>query len=313
MTMHLSVIICTHNPRKSYIENVIDSLKAQTSPFQHWELILVDNASDEYLKDKINLKWHPNSRFIREEKLGLTSARLAGIRESQAETLVFVDDDNVLDVNYIEEVIRISNEFPFLGAWGGQIFGKYEVPPPEWAEPYLPKLGIREFDQIKWSNLVHQYETTPCGAGICVRKRVAEEYARLVSESSERLKLGRIGQALTAGEDSDLAFTACDVGLGMGIFPSLKLTHLIPSKRLEKTYLIRLIEGMNYSQRILDSLRGKSPIPRKITWTSKIKEFYYLRRISKTKREFYLAQQRGFDRAVETLRDTTSPLSKDNV
>ena len=306
MNTRVSVIICTHNPRKQYIEKVIENLKFQSLQLSDWELILVDNASDQYLSEEIDLSWHPKSRFFRENKLGLTSARLAGIKESNSETLVFVDDDNILETHYLEEALRISNEFSFVGAWGGQIIGEFETTPPEWAKPYLPKLGIREFEEIRWSNLVHQYETTPCGAGICVRKNVAEEYARLVTESPLRLKLGRTGQNLTAGEDSDLAFTACDIGLGIGLFPSLKLTHLIPAKRLEKEYLLNLIEGMNYSHRILDSFRGKFPIPQNSDWKSRVKEIYYLWRTSEIKKEFYLAQKRGFERALSTLRETNA-------
>ena len=92
----IAVIICTHNPRPDYLTRVLDALKAQTLPKEEWELLLVDNASTERLAETWELSWHPRARQIREDELGLTPARLRGIRESGGDCLVFVDDDNVL-------------------------------------------------------------------------------------------------------------------------------------------------------------------------------------------------------------------------
>ncbi len=38
----------------------------------------------------------------------------------------------------------------------------------------------------------------------------------------------------------DLALTSCDIGLGTGLFTSLKLTHLISAYRLQENHLLRL-------------------------------------------------------------------------
>jgi glycosyltransferase involved in cell wall biosynthesis len=259
MKLSLSVITCTHNPRRDYLEKVITALQGQTLSLDQWELLLIDNASGQPLATEIDLSWHPNARHIREEELGLTLARLRGMREAQTEILIFVDDDNVLNLDYLEVALRISKDFLFLGAWGGQIIGEFEVPPPNWAKPYLPFLAIREFEQDKWSNLLHQYETTPCGAGICIRKAVAEKYAELVLNDPKRNSLDRKGQQLMSSGDTDMAFTACDLDLGTGQFAALKLTHLIPANRLTEDYFTRLISGIAYSNIILDSFRGKFP------------------------------------------------------
>jgi glycosyltransferase involved in cell wall biosynthesis len=56
MRPHLSVIICTHNPRKDYLERVLKALQEQTLPSESWELLLIDNASDNLLEKKIDLK-----------------------------------------------------------------------------------------------------------------------------------------------------------------------------------------------------------------------------------------------------------------
>ncbi|MBW4446563.1 MAG: glycosyltransferase [Spirirestis rafaelensis WJT71-NPBG6] len=302
----LSVIICTHNPRHHYLDKVLTALNCQTLPVEQWELLLVDNASKQLLSAEIDLTWHPNARHVREEQLGLTPARLRGIREAQAEVLVFVDDDNVLDSEYLEITLGISKDFPFLGAWGGQIKGDFETTPPDWAKPYLPQLAIREFEQDKWSNLLHQHETTPCGAGMCVRKVVAQKYADLLKHDSLRLGLDRKGVArqgeiLLSCGDSDLAFTSCDLGLGTGQFTALKLTHLIPASRLTEEYLVRLVEGITYSHIILDSFRGKTPTPSVTSWEKKVLAYFRLSKMNPKERRFYQAKKRAQALAIQEI------------
>ncbi|WP_413167512.1 glycosyltransferase family A protein [Capilliphycus salinus ALCB114379] len=116
----ISVIICTHNPRPDYISRVLEALKYQTLPIEQWELLLVDNASHQLLSSEIDLSWHPNARHVREEKLGLTTARLRGFKEALTELFVFADDDNVLSPDYLKNVLDIFTNYPKLGAWGGQ-------------------------------------------------------------------------------------------------------------------------------------------------------------------------------------------------
>ena len=300
MSIVISVIICTHNPRRDYLEKVLKALQAQTLLVENWELLLIDNASDRILSSEIDLTWHPQARHIREEQLGLTPARLRGIKESIAETLIFVDDDNVLDTDYIEEALRISKEYLFIGAWGGQIRPEFETEPPEWTKAYWKYLAIREFNQDQWSNLLHQYETTPCGAGLCIRKFIAEKYAESITTQKERVKLGRKGKQLTSGEDSDLAFTACDMGFGTGQFTTLKMTHLIPSFRLQLDYIEKLMEGMTYSHTILDSLRGK--LQTKISWKAKLKQQSVRWQLDPNQRRVYDASLRGLNMALRELR-----------
>jgi len=59
--------------------------------------------------------------------------------------------------------------------------------------------------------------------------------------------LDRVGTSLLSAGDLDLAATACDIGLGNGLFTSLKLTHLVPRERLEENYLLRLTEAQALS------------------------------------------------------------------
>ncbi len=252
----LSVIICSRNPRRDYFQQCIRALRDQRLPHNCWELVVVDNRSDTPLAYRMDLAWHPSTRMVREETLGLTPARLRGIRESRGDLLVFVDDDNVLDADFLETAKRIMEERPFLGSWSGQCRPAFEEPPPEWTRRYWGNLVIREFDKDVWSNLPRLAQSMPCGAGLCVRREVALHYLDLHDSGKRSFQFDRNGKSLLSGGDNDLAACACDIGLGVGLIAALKLTHLISPERLTEDYLVRLSEGIFFSAVVLDHFRS---------------------------------------------------------
>ena len=295
----LSVIICSHNPRSDYFQRCIGALRNQRLPQNQWELVVVDNRSDEPLADRIDLSWHPSARIVREETLGLTAARLRGISESRGELLVFVDDDNVVDEDYLEVALGTRDERTFLGAWSGQCRPAFEQPPPEWTRRYWGNLAIREFDHDTWSNLPRLPRSMPCGAGLCVRRNVALHYLELHESGKRSFQFDRNGNSLLSGGDNDLAACSCDLGLGVGLITSLKVTHLISSERLTADYLARLAEGIQYSSTLLDSEYGIRTQQR--TALGRIADFLRIARLKAPHRQILRAAFRGRDRAIQQL------------
>jgi hypothetical protein len=298
----ISAIVCTHNPRVGYITRTLAALHEQTLPRDEWELIVIDNASDERLDTRLDLSWHPRAKIIRENELGLTPARLRGIRESLGDVLVFVDDDNVLAADYLARVGEISMTHPHLGAWSGSVFPEFESQPPEWTKRYWGNLVIREVTRDNWSNLYSHDETTPLGAGLCVRRVVASEYLRLHDEGLRTRKLDRAGRSLVSGGDNDLAACALDVGLACGVMSSLRLTHIIPDERLTEDYLLRLIEGVAYSSVILRSFRPetRNGVAKQST-ARKAADILRKLRMTSRERRFAAAVERGRRRASMEL------------
>jgi glycosyltransferase involved in cell wall biosynthesis len=282
-----------------YLGCVFEGLKEQVFPYSEWELLLIDNASHAPLAGACDLSWHPHGRCVVESEVGLTSARLRAIREAQGEILVFVDDDNVLQHDYLSECMRISENYPHLGAWGGQELHQFEGGEPEekwkrdfWMPPKLKK-------EI-WSNN-YDRAAAPAGAGMCIRRIVARRYAELAAAHPFRSRLGRKGGGLNSSEDIDMAFTACDMSLGIGKFPTLRLVHLIPQQRLTDDYLFRLIEGISYSDTMLVALR--SGIPSKRCRVDRLVDFYKRLRMPKVQRSIARAIAEGRTRALNDLVD----------
>jgi glycosyltransferase involved in cell wall biosynthesis len=259
----VSVIICAHNPRLDYLERALTALREQTFAVGRWEFILVDNASSQPLADAIDLSWHPNGKHAFERELGLASARLRGIQESSGRLLIFVDDDNVLAPDYLAQAMRIEADCSFLGAWGsGSIDPEFEVEPPDHLRPLLVWLAVRHVERPVWSNVISCSDATPFGAGLCIRRRIAEAYLEFCKNTSIHIS-GRKGTSLGAHEDFEISYLSCMAGLGMGLFPELKLLHLIAKNRVSENHFLRLIEGTTLSGHLL-AYKWRGMVPRSV-------------------------------------------------
>ena len=97
----VSVVLCTWNPRREILSRVLESLARQTLAAAEWELVVVDNASYPPVEVALPAGCEIQCRKVVEPVVGLAAARIRGIREARGELLVFVDDDNVLDADYL--------------------------------------------------------------------------------------------------------------------------------------------------------------------------------------------------------------------
>jgi cellulose synthase/poly-beta-1,6-N-acetylglucosamine synthase-like glycosyltransferase len=290
----LSVVICTHNPRPDIFTRTLAALRAQSMPVGEWELLVVDNASLPSLNLDTDLAWHPSFRLLTEPEVGVTAARLRGIREARAEMILFVDDDNLLLPDYLTTARSIGRDWPMLGAWGCGIFrAEWEVTPPAEFSDYLKYLAVHEAERDRWSNQMFDYAATPVCAGMCVRASVARLYADHVRRDPRRKLLGRTGANLTGCEDFDLAFAAIDCGLGTAVFRALAMTHVIQGFRVSEAYLLKLIEGHFYSTVLLHCLRDPSSHAPRGGLLAHVREFRLLRSLGPFAKKIHAARRRG--------------------
>jgi len=247
MRPSLSAIVCTHNPRRDYLYATLESLRAQR-PLPngaYWEFILLDNASAAPLNNEIDLSWHPYARVVREERLGLTYARIRSFKEALGQALVFIDDDNILDPGYLCEAFLALRSDPAIGAAGGKSIARFEIPPPTWFFELGIDLACRDLgDQpiyAAWKSKDGEERTyptcAPIGAGMVIRREAYAAYVEAVASDARRMRLGRRGQDLSSGEDNDMVMTLLTQGWHVAYLPQLKLEHLIPERRLTPAYL----------------------------------------------------------------------------
>lgn len=104
MEVKVSIIIPAYNIAP-YIERCLDSVLTQT--LKEIEVLVVDDGSKDATADKVNAYTNRDNRIklIQKENGGVTSARLAGIREATGEYIGFVDGDDVIEPDMYERLL----------------------------------------------------------------------------------------------------------------------------------------------------------------------------------------------------------------
>jgi len=303
----VTVILCTHNPRREYLDATIDSLRKQTLPVGEWEFLLVDNCSTSPLEGDVDLSWHPAGRHLRETKLGLNNARLCGIRAAAGDLILFVDDDNVLAPDYLNTCCEIAAKWPMLGMWGCHIAARYENEPPPWLQKYAHHLAVRECTQTMFGSFMDD-RCVPYGAGLCIRAEVGRAYSEKAAQDSLCTSLDRIGKGFGAAGDHDICHTGLELGFGVGRFPILRMTHLIPAARMNPDYFLKLARGNSRSALLLSLVRKTAASYRKTPlWPLfKLSVGWLVRR--GMERRIFCAQARGELDALMQMR-AQNPMS----
>lgn len=106
MDRMLSIIIPVYNTA-AYLEPCIDSVLRQT--MRHWELLIVDDGSDDGCREKIRLlaAKDPRIRVVRHPKnWGLFAARVTGMEHALGDYITFLDSDDLLSMDYCRVMLQ---------------------------------------------------------------------------------------------------------------------------------------------------------------------------------------------------------------
>lgn len=280
------MLIPTHRPHAGRLIRTLAALAKQTLPASEWETILIDNASTPPVDmNSVRSSAPENLSILQEPKLGLTHARKAGLQQARGELIVFVDDDNVLAPDYLEQSIRLMTTHPSVGLAGGKSLPEFEIRPQPWQQEFLPLLALRDYGDttsitttLRPPGSIHnEYpHHAPIGAGLVARR---EAFQPWLSKGHASIT-GRHGASLASGEDNDIVMCAVSSGWHTAYFPELFLTHLIPSGRLDAAYLARLNRGIQKSWMQVLSLHGANAWTPIASWTvplRKIKAWFTYR------------------------------------
>jgi glycosyltransferase involved in cell wall biosynthesis len=257
--MKIDICICTHNPRPEIFALVLTAIANQTIDKNCCQVLIIDNGSIPAITDQdlapliaVDLK----HQCIYEPKLGIMYARRRAIEAASSDLIVFVDDDNELQSNYLANALEIAQNNPTIGCFGGKLLLASDLICPDWIKPVLPYLAIKDLGDTEITKCVKIHEWgiwEPPTAGMVVRREIANLYLKRLAELPDTLQLGRKGnQGLLSSEDSLLARGSYELGLSCSYQPKLKLTHHLNSQRFELIYMIKLGYSYGRSNILLD-------------------------------------------------------------
>lgn len=114
----ISVIVPVYNVEK-YLEECLESIKRQT--YTDIEVILVNDGSIDRSKEICERYCEKDSRFklLNQENKGLSGARNRGMLESKGEFISFVDSDDVLKEDMLEQLMKqmTSEDIDIVECW----------------------------------------------------------------------------------------------------------------------------------------------------------------------------------------------------
>lgn len=247
----VSVIVCCYNSEKR-IEKTLEHLLMQKKIKSiAWEIILVNNASTDntvnivreksaYFKNK-NISF----KIINEELHGLNHARKRGIKESLYSVIIFCDDDNWLNDQYIFTAYNLIKNNRQIGIAGGMSIPYFEIQPPQGFEHDQEIFAIGS--QSSSTGII-----TPkgyaWGAGMIARKHLLlnvfdENYPMLLGDRNKNL--------LTSGGDTEICLRIVIQGYDLYYNEDLQFTHFIPKERLTAIYKENLKQGITDSHQYL--------------------------------------------------------------
>ncbi len=264
--LKLTVCLCTRNPRRDVLAIALGALADQTAPRNAFRVLIVDNGSEPALgaADMAPLiAAGVDHRIVVEPKLGIVNGRRRAIDDAGEGWILFVDDDNELAPDYIENGLKIIRSNPELGAFGGKLVLPDALKAKRWHKPFLSYIAVREFGEEPVTACTFQYGPWEAPtAGAFVRRDVLNVYRDRVASEAKVGELGRKqGQSLNSCEDALMMLGAPSIGAPTSYQPSLTLIHHIDEKRLRLGYLLRLLYAYGRSHVLLESLVDRTATP----------------------------------------------------
>lgn len=248
MPADLSIVICTYNGA-GRLPPVLDALAAQRSPEGFaWDVLVVDNGSTDGTRTGVDAAVAsgslPGLRHVFETQAGLTSARLRGVRETEAPWIAFVDDDNLLEPGWVAAVAQAIAAHPEAGGIGGEVRLDWEVPPPA----YLAKFGFC-FAQQDVGPHARRCDSL-AGAGMVLKR----EALTASGWTTKPLLADRTGTSLVSGGDVEIAQRVRAAGFSLWLTPGAVLRHRIPRERMTRRYLFEINVQLGISSAVVGVL-----------------------------------------------------------
>lgn len=237
-----TIVVCTYNGEK-YLEKCLSAIINLKCFDKYVERVcVVDNNSTDSTKRIILMFSEKNNkiRYEFEERQGLAYAREHAAK-SVTEWVIYVDDDNILDSDWLIQLEKIINNNPNIGVINGAVIAKpiakLDSQQKAILQAMYKNLACTHIEEPKDTDTDN---TIPMGAGMCIKTKALQKIA---DEGWLKLK-GRTKNNCSSGEDTELCQRVFAQGYGYISSYKMKLYHLIPESRLEEKYIIKLINGL---------------------------------------------------------------------
>ncbi len=241
----ISVIICTHN-RAELLRKALESIVNQDFPKEHYEILVVDNASTDHTKEVAKaFLGAANLRYVYEGRLGLCIARNSGWQAARGEYVAYFDDDAIALPGWLSAVQEGFSMAPDVGIVGGPAAPIWEESPPSWLTVHLAgALSIINYGPTS-KRIEDVYKETLIGTNMAIARKVLEEVGGF------HPSLDRVGENLLSNGDLYLQKEVIRRGYGCYYNPNMAIDHLVPAARLRRSWFIKRFYWQGISDAVM--------------------------------------------------------------
>jgi glycosyltransferase involved in cell wall biosynthesis len=231
-----SLIICTYNAGKRLTDCILNLTKLEL--INDSEVLVIDNCSDdgsvELLKEyAFELKFR-HFKIFREINKGLSYARIRGVSEAKGKYLLFIDDDNFPENNFLIKATEIFESNNRIGMIGGQSRLPTDTQIKSYFLPFLRGLAVgcpHEKSGILYGS------SYLWGACLAIRKVAFVDF---LTHLKNFIFLDRKGNSVLSGGDGELVLSTKLLGWDAYYSSDLKFIHMISPSRFNIRYFSRL-------------------------------------------------------------------------
>jgi glycosyltransferase involved in cell wall biosynthesis len=235
-TIDVSACICTYN-RKERLGDALASLAQVRLPAGvGFEVVVVDNNSSDGTAETVADATAEgfSYRYVMEPRQGLSHARNRAIAEARGRLIAFLDDDVVVEKDWLQKLVLAFSVEPMPAAVGGRALLDAERALPRWWHDDFagPAGHFDRGDSVLRSDKGYR-GMIGIGANLAFDRRVFDRYGEFRSD------LGRTGTSLAMGEELELLERLRRGGETLVYDPSVVVRHRPDLVRLSRSYLRR--------------------------------------------------------------------------
>ena len=246
----VSAVVCCYNSAEIIVPTIESLSRQEVPPGIGYEVILVDNNCTDNTVRLAKDTWRDIPyplRIVKEKEPGLIYARKTGVKNAEYDILLFIDDDNILNPDWVAKLYRLYGEMPDVGMIGGYNEALIQGDKPRWFDRYQFAYACGPRAKEPGLNPKKLF-----GAGLSFRTEAAKSV--LFSDLPFFL-VGRTGDILMRGEDTEMALRCRLMGWDSYYDSSLRLRHNLLPGRLTWNYLCRTRKGDGAASIILRMYR----------------------------------------------------------
>jgi glycosyltransferase involved in cell wall biosynthesis len=240
--MRVTVAICTWNRCRALSETLRSLAAAAVPPRLELDVLVIDNGSTDGTAESIaRFVDRLPIRTVVEPRVGLSHARNAAIALAQGEYIIWIDDDVLVDADWLRAYHDAFRDWPEATFLGGPIVPLFEGTPPSWLSEALPQIG-NAYAALDLGDepIELTRESLPFGANMAIR---IEDQRRCLYDPT----LGRRGELLYAGEEWAVLAALLDAGATGRWVPGARVRHVVPRERQSVRFLRRYYSGNGMS------------------------------------------------------------------